>query len=245
MKPFRFLPTFVALIAHPWCVAAHAQVFVIESISTTDTGRLVSAASGTTVLRASADSGNVTVASGNGVIVGSAAGRALVTLRCRESKLCLTNQPLIVINASGTPGGRADKLSNFSVSTSGATASIPAPPAPASAIEFLLEPIGIDTSKSFWVGFDLPIHGDDSGSPSCRATSAFMVTISPEDGSGSSALDGSVTANVLRGLSLAKTANLAFGRIVRPNMGSGLVRLESKERFCRGRRFGNICLGRQ
>lgn len=208
------------------CSPAAAQTFRVSSIDSVNVGTVVAGSVGETVLRIDPDTGIVTKISGSGDLLAPQSARALVTITCPNGTNCNVSRPLLTIKKTGTPTGRALGLRNFRVSTAGASGRLVADPGTGSTITFSLMPIGLGGSKTFWLGFDLPIQGDDSGGATSAATSDFLVTVSRQTGTGVDSLSQSATANVVRALSITKTADLDFGRLVAPSSGSGLVSLD-------------------
>ena len=206
---------------------ALAQTFTVQSISTPDLGNVASGATGDTTFQLASPNGNVTKMSGNGARVSSGTARALVTVRCGTETLCGSKNAKITIARSGTLVKRARALSNFTVSASGATASIVTTPTTGNTITFEIGPIGTNATKTFWVGFDYPIAGDDSGLLSGAASSGFTVTISRTNSQAPISLASAALATAFRPLNMTLTSNLAFGTVSRPRTGSGSVTVDA------------------
>ncbi|WP_158241527.1 DUF4402 domain-containing protein [Novosphingobium sp. TH158] len=202
-----------------------AQNFSVSSIGTANLGPVVAAATGPTTFRASASTGTVTRLSGNGLRSGTAPVRSLVTISCANQPSCNTDEAAVTVALTGTPTGRAGALQNFTVSTSAATATITLAPGTGSSISFRIGPVGRNGSKTFWLGYDLPINGDNGAGASGAASSSFVVTVSRLNGSRPISLSGSVNATVLRSLTLSKTQDLSFGRVSAPKTGAGTITL--------------------
>lgn len=217
---------FMALIAAlTLSGAAHAQTFTVTSIGTGNYGNIVAAPTGLSTFRASAATGTVTKLSGNAVRLSSTSVRSLVTVACGNQGTCNTRDARLTVTVTGAPTGRATALQNFTVSTSGATATITQTPGTGSSITFRIGPVGRNSSKTFWIGYDLPINGNNSAGMTGTATSGLVVTISRTNGGSPNSRAGMATAQVFRGIALTRSANLAFGRIVLPRTGSGTVSL--------------------
>lgn len=223
----RRLMFLLAAIGLGWGGAAMAQTFTVSSIGAANLGNVAAAASGQTIFRAAAASGIVTKLSGNGVRLGSGTVRSLVTVACGDQGACSTANALVTITTIGSPTGRAAALQTFTVSTSGATATIVLAPGTGSSITFRIGPVGRNSSKTFWAGYDLPINGDNAAGATGNAASSFVVTASRTDGTRANSLSDAVAANVFRSLTIAKTADLNFGRISAPRSGTGTVSLAS------------------
>lgn len=217
----------VALYAAIACAdPASAQKVTVASISTADFGNVAAAAGGQTLLRTDPASGTVSRISGAGTRLSTAAVRSLVTVECNNSKKCDDNDVLVTITTTSAPTGRAAALQNFTVSTSGATAVIVTPPGSGSSISFTIDPLGRGETRTFWVGFDLPVQGNDTAAATGLATAAFVVTVSRTNGAGqASVLAGLVQARIFRALAITASQNLAFGRISKPSSGAGTVSL--------------------
>ncbi len=210
----------VLWLAMVWVVPAKAQNYTVTSVSTVALGNVAAAASGTTTFTVNPATGAITK-SGNGAIIGAASGRSLVTVSCSGGS-CGSNNVAITVAATGTPTGRAGSLQNFTVSVAGATASIVTGPGTGNPISFTIGPIPNNGNRTFYVGFDFPIN---STGTTGSASSNFVVTAARPAGGGSSTATGSATANVFRAITISKTADMAFGKIVRPSTGSGTVSL--------------------
>ncbi len=225
MRIERLLPLLLALLC--FATPAMAQTFTVPTISVSDYGSIVAANSGQTVFRASATTGVVTRVSGTGTILSTPSVRSLVTIRCGNQNACNTRNARVSITISGSPTGRAGPLNNFTVSTSGASGTIAVAPGTGNSITFQLGPIGRNSSKTFWLGSDLPINGNNTSGATGTATSGFVVTVSRTSGLSPSSTMGSTQARVLRALSISATSNLNFGKIVRPRIGTGSVSLNA------------------
>jgi hypothetical protein len=205
--------------------AGHAQTFTVSSISPSSLGTVVAAPTGSSTFRASASTGTVTNLSGNAVRISGGSVRSLVTVSCNNNPNCASDDALVQITTSGAPTGRAGALQNFTVSTSGATAVITLAPGAGNSISFRIGPVGRRGSKTFWVGYDMPINGDNSSGSTGNAGAAMVVTVSRTNGNAPSQLASTIGATVYRGLSLGHSANMSFGRISLPRIGTGTVSL--------------------
>lgn len=214
-----------AVLVAVWAMPVAAQTYAIVSVSTTSIGNVAGAASGTTVFTVNPATGGITKKSGNGVRVSSAASRSLVTISCGNQAACTTDKPKITISQTGTPTNRASALTLFTLSTTGATASIFTAPGTGSSITATLGVIGQNSSKTIYVGNDTTYSGDDSGKATGNANTSFSVRVTTNAGGGAVTSSGLVTATVFRTLTISTGANLAFGRVSRPQSGSGTVSL--------------------
>lgn len=222
----RLFPLLLAAVLLALPGMARAQTFTVDSIGPSSLDAVVAAPTGSSTFRASAATGTVTKLSGNAVRLSGGTARSLVTVSCNNAPACAASNAQIEITTTGTPTGRAGALQNFTVSTSGATATIALAPGTGNSISFEIGPVGRGASKTFWVGYDMPINGDNSPGSTGIAGASFVVTASRTSGTGGiSQLSSTVGATVYRGLSLGHTADLNFGRISPPRTGSGTVSL--------------------
>ena len=204
-------------------VPARAQTYTVSiTPSTPDLGNVVSAPVGSTVFRVAPSTGTVTRASGSGVRLSTGTTRATVTVTCSGQASCTSTDVAIRIGSIGTPAGRASGLTNFTVASG--TATVKTAATGTNPISFTLSPLPRTGGRTFYVGMDFPILGEDSGRGTGSASSGFYVYAArlgttPTAGSTS----GLAVARVYRPISTALTSNLAFGRIVRPTSGTGTV----------------------
>lgn len=223
-------PSFASLVLLA-CIlgpgGAAAQTYGVGiTASTPNLGSVASASTGDTVFTIAASSGVVTKASGAGARISTGTARATVTVTCGNQSACNGANVDVKIGAVGSPTNRARALTNFNVAMG--TASLMGSVSGTSPITFRIGPIGQNSSKSFFLGANFPIAGDDSGKATGAATSGFYVFVAKANTTpitGSSA--GLATATVYKKLSLSKTSDLSFGRIIRPLSGSGTVTLNA------------------
>lgn len=204
-----------------------AQNVIIQSVTVVNLGKVVSAASGTTTFKFDPASGTVTRLSGTGVRLATTSERSLVTLQCGGQPACANFDTIVTVTRTGTPTGRAGPLANFTVSNAGTGTTIIGTPTTGDTLTFTVAAFGQKASTTVWIGFNMPITGNESGSATGTANASFVVTTSKANGSITSTLSAQATASVLRSLAISKTANLAFGRLTRPSSGSGTVSLSS------------------
>lgn len=214
-----------ALAASLLAAAAQAQTYTVRiQASRPDLRGVASAGFGETLFRIDAASGTVTKVSGGGARLVSSTTRAQVTVRCSGSASCDTLNVNVAVGGIGGASGRAGSLSNFNVAMG--TAVLVAGPTGSDPANFTIGPVGKGSSKTFFVGADFPILGDDSGQPSGAAATSFYAYAAPAPSAPSSGAVGSAVATVSRQLTLGSTADLRFGRIVRPAVGSGTVTID-------------------
>jgi hypothetical protein len=195
--------------------------------STPDLGSVTSAASGDTVFRIDPISGGTTVVSGTGVRAGSGSVRALITVACTGSGQGNCSKNLNVRLAPiGSSIGRGRSLTRILASMGTAVLTC-TPQLSGQALLFCIGPIGLNSSKTFWIGADFGIAGDDSGLPTGLAESDFSVWTAEQPAAASSGPNGGFRAQVFRSLAIAKTSDLVFGSVVKPAAGSGTVAIDA------------------
>jgi hypothetical protein len=209
--------------------AAGAATYTININTSLDLGQVAAGATGDTVFRVDPATGGVTVQSGSGRRISPGGVRSLVTVTCRPDRgvdpVCQNNNVQIRIGTIGGVTGRARALSAFTVAMG--TATIVGPPAGTNPLAFQIGPVGDNTPKTFYVGADFPMAGDDSGLPSGAGENMFYANIVNPNGIvlGGDTDKGLLTA--FRALAVAKTADLSFGRIQRPTTGASTVDLDA------------------
>lgn len=210
-------------------IARPAMAQSVSITSAPDLGNVAAAGSGTTVFNFSASSGAVTRVSGSGGRVSMGATNALITLNC-SAKWCNNNILRITVTNAGSPTGRAGALTDFTASMGNAVLSSGSPGTPANPLVFYIQGMG-GSSRTFTIGADFPILGDDSGASSGAASSSFLVTMADTNKSNSASNTGTAYATVFHRISIGVATDpgtgqpyeLQFGRIVRPASGSGTV----------------------
>lgn len=206
-----------------------AQTMSIQAITsnTPALANVASAASGNTVFRVDPSTGTISKLSGAGARTSTGASRARVTVRCTgTAALCDSTRLRVRIGVSGSPTGRLSALTNFSVASG--TATILAPPTPGSPITFLIEPVGRNSNKTFWVGTDMTVRGDDSGLATGAATAGFNVRVAADPATPAApGTDGIAIATVRRSTAISKVSDLSFGSLVRPRTGSSTVTINA------------------
>jgi len=218
----RSLRTFLAALLMPVAFAsppAAAQVISIVSVDsgTPNLGTVASAASGDTVFRIAADTGQVTKLSGAGARISGGTTRGHVVVTCIGSDLCPSAIATVTITHLGVPTGRARALDNFTVAA-GSNPPTLGTPSGTDPITFTVSGIPRDATRDFYVGADVGIASSGLSGP---ATSGFLVSVT------TGSLAGTAQATVLRPLSLDKTFDLSFGTIIAPSSGGGSVTLDA------------------
>lgn len=203
---------------------ATAQNYGNPTFTGGNVGNVASAASGQTVFQVSSATGAVTVVSGNGARVSSGSANVTITVTCGNQIACATDTPIVTISSQGTPSGRAGALGSLTVTAGSAT--ILLGPTGTNPVSLTLGPIGRNGSKTLTLGYNLPINATGTtGTASSGFTVGITRAVGGSGGAGSS--NGTVTATVFRPISITKTADLAFGKVIRPTSGSGTVSLST------------------
>ena len=213
---------FALLLTLAVVTPASAQTYGNPTFSGGAIGNVASAVTGQTVFRISSSTGTVTVQSGSGARISTGAAQVTVTVSCGNQAACGTDRPVITISSSGAPTGRAAALTNFTA-TAG-TATFFSGPTGTNPVSITLNSIGQNGSKSFTIGFDFPINSTGTAG---SASSGYTVGITRNGGGGggSGSASSIATANVFRAVTISKTTDIAFGKIVRPKTGTGTVSL--------------------
>ena len=204
--------------------ARAASVYTVTA-TTPDLGIVTSGASGDSVFRIDPGTGSVTEVSGTAVRAGSAPLRAMVTVACQSDSNSASDcsKPVnIKYGVIGSAIGRARALSRLTFTMG--TAVLVGPTPPPGSNTFQIAAIGLGQSKTFFIGADFPIAGDDSGLPTGLAEADFFAWASESTPSGGGS--GGYRAEILRGLAVAKTSDLAFGVVSKPATGSGSVTID-------------------
>jgi len=204
------------------------QNSTISATITTDAalGNVVSAASGDTVFTVDPSTGAVSRSSGSGVRLTSASTRAMVTVSCSgQGNQCSQATINVKIGPAGSPTLRARALTNFTVSMGSAT--LASTPTTGSTITFQITALSNGGSGTFYVGFDYPVAGDNSGLSSGNASSGFYVDVAAAPTTPTSGPTSTVSSAVFRPLSLSNPQGLQFGTIVRPASGTGSVAIDA------------------
>lgn len=222
--------------------AARAADYTIKITQGMDLLSVSTAPSGDTVLRINPSSGAVSVQSGVGRRVSVAAANAKVTVTCKPSRGgdtdCTTKTVPIRIGTIGALSGRARALNIFTVAMG--TANIATPPTGTNPVALTLAPLGDNSAKTFFIGADFPVAGDDSGLASGAGANSFYVYVLDAAGLQVAGETAKGTVNAFRPISIVKTADLNFGRIQLPPAGTSKVTLvpATGVRTVSGRGFG-------
>jgi hypothetical protein len=207
-------------------VAATAQAASVYSVQVTtnvDLGKVTSAATGDTIFRIDPTTGNVTIVSGSATRSGSGTARGMVTISCTGVAGDCNKNINVKLAVAGAPMGRGRALARVTFSM-GTAVLAGAPGLPGSS-NFTIGPIGVNSSKTFFVGADFGIAADDSGLSTGLAEADFSVAAG-EAASPPIGPTGRFTATILRQLSITKTQDLVFGLVATPTAGNGTVTID-------------------
>lgn len=201
-----------------------AATYTIDIGNPLDIGSVVSASAGDTVFQINPTSGLVTIQSGFGRRITNSSVRSTVTVGCKpvqSSQInCQTNNVQIQVGAIGALTGRARALTNFSVAMG--TATLVTPPTGTNPITFRIGPIGPNQSKTFYIGADFPVAGNDAGLPSGPGANGFYANITGLVVVGDT---DKGRVNAFRALAITKISDVNFGTIQLPVSGTSLVTL--------------------
>lgn len=202
--------------------AEAAPTYTVTVSPNVDLGSVTSAASGDTVFRIDPTSGSVTTISGTGTRTSNGLTRAMVTINCSATQAgdC-TKAVNVKLGPVGSPIGRGRSLAQIIVSMG--TAVLTGAPGNPSSPTFTIAAIGPNASKTFFVGADFGIAGDDSGLPTAQAESDFFAWAAEAPNPPTSGAIGRFQAQALRGISIIKSTDLAFGTVIKPVTGAGSV----------------------
>lgn len=222
--------------------AAAAATWTVNVTGPMELGSVGAAVTGDTVFRVDSASGAVSVVSGAGRRLNGGSARVQVDVSCRPSRgtdnACINNSVMMRVGVIGTVTGRARAFTAFNVTMG--TASLVSGPTGSNPLQFTLAPVGNNTVRTFFVGADFPVAGDDSLQASGLGENGFYVYAVNASGAtlAGDADKGKVT--VYRSLAIAKTADLNFGRIQLPSSGSSTITLNAGagNRTVSGNAFG-------
>lgn len=208
---------------------ASAATWTVNINGPIELGSVAAAASGDTVFHVDSATGAVSVLSGTGRRLSGGSARVKVDVSCRNDRggdtACQTANVPIRIGVIGGLTGRARAFTAFNVTMG--TATLISGPTGSNPLEFTLAPVQNASVKTFFVGANFPVAGDDSGLPSGLGVNAFYVYAVDPNGQtlAGDADQGKVTA--YRSLAIEKVTDLNFGRIQIPSSGSSTITLNA------------------
>ena len=171
--------------------------------------------------------GTRVVGSGGAATIAAGGSGMTVTIRCNglnggQITRCNNNNLAVRIALAGGNGTGRLQLTQYNVGLASRSFSGSAP-APASPLLFSFPPIGNNQTVTFSIG---AIANFLATGTTGNLTISTRVTATVAN-SGSPPTTGGATANVqafvARGISVARTADLVFGRVVSPSGGSGTI----------------------
>lgn len=217
----------VALSAFP--AVAGAATWTLNVTGPIDVGSVVAAPNGNTTFRVDSSTGAVTVVSGAGRRLSPGPARVRVDISCRPGRgvdnSCTTTSIPIRIGVIGLTTGRARALAAFNVTMESAVLATPV--TGSNPLTFTLAPLGANVVRTFYVGAELPVAGDESGLPTGLGENAFYVYALDGSGATSAGDTDKGKATVLRALSINSGMSLNFGRIQLPASGSSTISLDA------------------
>lgn len=209
--------------------AAQAARWTLNVTGPMELGTVVAGQSGTTVFRVDAASGAVSVAGGTGRRMSGGPAQVRVEVSCRPDdaadEACRTTSVPIRIGVIGATKGRALPFTAFSVHLT--SAELSGPITGSNPLTFTLAPLGDNVVKTFNVGGDFPVAGDESTQPTGPGENAFYVYALGTDGETAAGDVDKGFVTVLRSLSIGPTSPLSFGRIQLPTSGTSTVSLDA------------------
>lgn len=233
-----------AIVGVVFSQPAVADTYTLTISNPMDIGQVVAASTGNTVFQVNPQSGQVSLISGGGRRLSTSLTRVLVTISCSASggddsgggndyhnngngngkgAACKNNKVAVVIGDVGFTTARALPLTNYAVSMS--SASLVGNVTGSNPIFFVLNPVGVGQTASFYVGANFPVAGDDSGRSSGVGLSPFYVLLNDVYGNQLGSLLSSGIVNAYRSISISKTSDLQFGTVGLPKT-SGTVTLD-------------------
>ena len=100
------------------------------------------------------------------------------------------------------------------------------PGSPASG-NFTIAAIGPNSSKTFFIGGDLGVAGDDSGLGTGDSEADFSVLFAESPTVPTTGTTGRAKVRVIRSITVAKISDMIFGTVVKPAVGPGSVTLNA------------------
>ncbi|MDB5453638.1 MAG: hypothetical protein JWO33_2216 [Caulobacteraceae bacterium] len=222
------LAAIVLCLAGCWGAPTLAQNYSATIQTGMELGNVAAGKVGDTIFRIDPATGGAFRLSGTAQRTGSASARAFVTITCADAGSpgsCASSNVSVLVGPTGTPTNRARALTNLRVTMN--TAVLTAPSTGVAPVSFTLQPVDLGAGKTFYVGADFAIAGDNSGLPSGASQSSFYVYVGKAPNPPVGGAVGAAAATVFRGLTITKTSDLAFGRISRPPVGSGVVAFDA------------------
>jgi hypothetical protein len=206
--------------------AGATPTYTVQVTTNADLGVITSGMTGDSDFRIDPTAGTVTEVSGMATRSGSGGTRAMVTISCRATAPgdCTRNVN-VAIAPAGAPIGRGRALTRMTYTLG--TAQQAGPPGTPGSPNFTIGPIGANSSKTFYVGADFAIAGDNSGLPTGVAEADFVVYGSEFPLPTTGGTTGRFVATVIRSIAISKLSDLVFGTVSPPPMGMGSMTVDA------------------
>jgi hypothetical protein len=205
--------------------AQATATYTVQATTDADIGTVTSAASGDTVFRVDPSTAGVGIISGGATRTGAATARVTISVACAATAPGDCTKPVnIQLNIVGSAIGRARPLTRLTFTMG--TAQLFGAPGPPGSGSFIIDAIGPNSSKTFFVGADFAIAGDDSGLQTGLAEADIQALAAETPATPSTGAVGRFQAHILRSIAISKTSDLVFGRISRPLTGLGQVTID-------------------
>lgn len=180
-------------------------------------GNVTAAVSGTTEFRVST-TGVVTVVPGGGGSRQSTGNVSnTISLTCTGGTgggkgPCNSNNVIVRVAPNATQTGRAQPLNGLQIAMGSAVlAANGAPTYNGETVTFTIQPIGRDVTRTFRLGFDLPISGGFGPSGAASSGLTVQAGFAPNF---TAVVSGAATATTRNGTDIAKLSDLTFGAIL-------------------------------
>lgn len=213
----------VAFMMQGLAAPAMAQTYTVTVNHDIDIGIVTSAVAGDTVFRVDPSSSAVSLISGAGTRVTAGGSRAMVTISCAAvAPMDCTKAVKVQIGTAGSPTRRERTLTRLTYTLG--TATLGGPPGAPGSGALTIAAIGPNSSKTFYVGADMTVAGDDSGLATGDAEADFFAYAAETPSTPTTGAIGRAKVRVLRSITVAKTSDLNFGAVIRPSAaGTGTV----------------------
>ena len=206
----------LVLLGAAACPAFAQTVGITAQAGVGEVGNVTAAISGTTEFRVST-TGAVTVASGSGSRQTTGNVINTIGLTCTggsnsPSAPCNKNKVIVQVTPTATQTGRAQPLNGLQIAMGTAVlAAGGAPTYNGETVTFTIQPIGRDNTRTFRLGFDLPISGGFGPSGAASSSLTVQAGFSPNF---TVLAGGAATATTRNGTAITKNSDLVFGAIL-------------------------------
>lgn len=218
---------YVCAIAAP--ISAGAQTYTVQTVTAPAYATVASATVGTSVFRVLSTANTRSLVSGSGALVGTGGTRSTVTVRCVNgtggANACSvgTNLARIKIGSNNTFTGRAQTTSAYTVASGTGTVGAVTTNGDGS-IEFTLSGYtGTNQNRTFTLGMNIGVNGNDGGGTTGAATSSFYVRAAKNPTTPVTGISQNATITVRRSLVVAKLSDLAFGTLLVPTASGSII----------------------